>query len=144
MTAGGAGAKLMCRARSPAPNLQPRPCAKGIHMNANDGVEFGVEVAHINGETVLAVRGDVDASTSAAFRAAVETFDGQAGRLVIDLSAVPFMDSSGLGVIAGTIVRQERTGGSLCIRNPRRQARQILDISGLGQLLKIDETEAHD
>ncbi len=113
-------------------------------MNSRDEVEFGVEVAHINGETVLAVRGEVDASTSSAFRAAVEEFDGEGGRLVIDLSAVPFMDSSGLSVIAGTLVRQERAGGSLCIRNPRRQARQILDMSGLDQHLTIDVTEAHD
>ena len=110
-------------------------------MNSRDELEFGVEVAHINGETVLAMRGEVDASTSAAFRAAVETFDGEGGRLVIDLSAVPFMDSSGLSVIAGRLLRQERAGGSLCIRNPRSQIRRILEISGLDQLLTIDETQ---
>ncbi|MEP7112089.1 MAG: STAS domain-containing protein [Ilumatobacteraceae bacterium] len=112
-------------------------------MNSRDEVEFGVEVAHINGETVVAVRGEVDASTAAAFRAAVETFDGEGGRVVIDLSAVSFMDSSGLSVIAGTLLRQERAGATLCIRNPRHQTRQILELSGLDQLLTIDVTVAH-
>ena len=111
-------------------------------MNSNDEVEFGVEVAHVNGETILAVRGEVDASTAAAFRAAVETFDVEGARLVIELSAVTFMDSSGLGVIAGTLFRQQPVGGTLCIRNPSRQIRQILEISGLDQLVPVDETEA--
>lgn len=109
-------------------------------MNANDGVEFGVEVAHLNGEIVLSLRGDVDAATAAAFRAAVEMFDGEGERLVFDLSAVRFMDSSGLSVVAGTLYRQQRAGGSLCIRNPHRQVREILTITGLEQYVTIQES----
>lgn len=56
------------------------------------------------------------------------------------------MDCAGLRPIAGALIRQQQAGGSLSIRNPSRQIRQILTITGLDQLLTIDETfdEEHD
>lgn len=143
LTAEGAGVKLLVAGAFAQSSLADQKLRQGTQMNSRDEVEFGVEVAHLDGEIVLAVRGEVDAASAAAFRAAVEAFDGEGGRLVFELNAVSFMDSSGLNVVARTLRRQQRSGGSLCIRNPRRQARQLLTMSGLDQHVTIEETVAH-
>ena len=109
-----------------------------------DELTFGVSVTHADDETVLSVRGEVDASTVTAFRAAVNSFDGEGGRLVLDLAAVSFMDSSGLSVVAETLVRQQGSTGSLHIRNPSRQVRAILKVTGLERFVTIDETHTVD
>lgn len=60
--------------------------------------------------TVVAVVGDVDLAGAPAFRAAIATgartaFE-QGGGLAVDLRAVDFLDSIGIGVVVGGLRRQ--------------------------------------
>jgi anti-sigma B factor antagonist len=88
-------------------------------------------------------------TTSAAHDAAVATLDGRLdlrsapglrlqgaaalasarGRLVLDLGAVTFIDSSGLGVLVGLHREAARLGGSLTIVPPSGSARQIFALT---------------
>ena len=100
---------------------------------------FSVVVNYVDGETVLIVRGEVDAATAPTLRAAVEAIGAFGVCLVFDLAEVTFMDSSGLSVIAQTLRRsQHSSGSSLCVRNPPAQVRQLLVIAGLDPFVTID------
>ena len=59
-------------------------------------------------------------------------------RLVLDMSGVTFMDSSGIAVLLRALRQMERHGGALrAVRIPA-QARRVLDAAGVGRLIPFD------
>lgn len=57
--------------------------------------------------------------------------------LVLDMAGVTFMDSSGIGLIAGRYHRVKSLGGDMRIANPGPALVRILKMSGIEQLMKI-------
>ena len=58
-------------------------------------------------------------------------------KLVLDLSGVTFMDSSGIALILRAQQRMQLMDGSLLVRNVPPQARRVLDAAGIGRLVTI-------
>jgi anti-sigma B factor antagonist len=95
--------------------------------------KFGTEVIHLDGDAVLMVTGDVDASTAPKLHEACLQLTSITDRLVLDLSSVTFMDSSGLRVL---IQIHEREGtSSMTVRNAPNQVRRLLEITALAEWL---------
>ena len=61
-------------------------------------------------------------------------------RLVIDLAAVEFMDSSGLGALIGALKAARGAGGDLRIAAPGDQVLMVLKLSNVDRILKPYET----
>lgn len=59
-------------------------------------------------------------------------------RLVLDLSGVTFMDSSGIAVLLRALREVDRLGGTLRVTNIPTQARRVLDAAGVGRLITLD------
>ena len=59
-------------------------------------------------------------------------------RLVLDLSGVTFMDSSGIAVLLRALRQMQHTGGSLRVTNIPAQARRVLDAAGVGRLITLE------
>jgi anti-anti-sigma factor len=57
----------------------------------------------------------------------------------VDLADVSFIDSSGLAVLVAASKRLKAANGWLATRNPRPQARQILELTALERILAVDE-----
>ena len=58
--------------------------------------------------------------------------------LILDLSCVDFMDSSGLGLIMGRYSLMEKRGGSMVIRNPSPRVKKILSLAGLERVIRVE------
>ena len=58
--------------------------------------------------------------------------------LVLDLSGVTFMDSSGIAVLLRARRQLGHTGGALRVANIPAQARRGLDAAGIGRLISLD------
>jgi anti-anti-sigma factor len=56
-------------------------------------------------------------------------------QLVVDLHAVPFIDSSGLGGLIGGLKAARVAGGDFRIARPSEQVRYILQVSTLDRVL---------
>ena len=56
-------------------------------------------------------------------------------RLVVDLGDVPFIDSSGLGALIGALKAARVASGDLRIARPTEQARYLLTLTSLDQVL---------
>ncbi len=98
-----------------------------------------VVVNYVDGEAVLVVVGEVDAATAPTLRAAVAAIGAFDVRVVFDLAEVTFMDSSGLSVIAETLLRlRHSSGSSLGVRNPSAFVRQLLVIAGIDPFVNIE------
>ena len=57
--------------------------------------------------------------------------------LVLDLADVPFMDSSGLGLVMGRYQLMKDLGGTLTVANPSAEHKKIFKLAGLNKLIKI-------
>lgn len=96
------------------------------------------------GVAVVTVTGEVDVATCDQLRAGllrVVTDETDRG-LVVNLAGVRFIDSTGIGVLAGVWHRFDARPGSLALAAPSRQVRHILDTTGLTKVFAVYDLEA--
>jgi anti-sigma B factor antagonist len=88
---------------------------------------------------VLVARGEIDVYTSPDFRRELQALIGLgAPRVVVDLGAVDFIDSSGLGVLVGGLKRMRERDGAIVLRNMSLSTKKVFDITGLTELFSIE------
>ena len=69
-------------------------------------MQFEVNVAPVGAWTVVAVAGEIDVATAPRLRKEAIAIVGEGHlRIVLDLEAVDFLDSTGLGVLIGVLRR---------------------------------------
>jgi anti-anti-sigma factor len=92
--------------------------------------------------TVIAPEGEIDIATVGDFRESLsEAARSGAGPVVVDLSGVRFIDSSGLGAIVEAHARLRRDRRPLSVVAPQGTAAAVLlDLAGLRSRLPIFET----
>lgn len=100
--------------------------------------EFELVVTVLEDEAVISVVGELDLFTAPRLREQIlELLKGGTTSLVIDLSRLDFVDSSGLGVLVATLKRMRERDGSLMIRSPSANTSKVLQVSGLDKLLLV-------
>jgi anti-sigma B factor antagonist len=119
----------------------------GSHHGADEtfqtNLSTGDELHGAEKTVVVAPVGDLDLATAPALREMlIELVAAGMVRVVVDLADVTFIDSSGLGILVGAAKRLEAANGRLAIRNPRPQAQQVLELTGLDEVLGMEESEA--
>jgi anti-sigma B factor antagonist len=98
--------------------------------------EIGVSRGSDGGWTVV-VRGEVDIATSPVLRAELERLDGDAP-VVIDVTDMTFIDSSGLGVLVEFLKRRRESGTAMTLRGMQEPVRRVFEITGLTDLFSFD------
>jgi len=81
----------------------------------------------------LTISGEIDIATSRAMRDALATGPGPA-HLEVDMSAVTFIDASGIGVLLAARQRAVDSGGSLTLRAPSWAVRRLTGVLGLDEV----------
>lgn len=106
--------------------MDPYPC------------DLQLTTREINGHHVIVVAGEIDICSApivhACLRQAADTRDLSADGghdLVVDLSAVTFMDASGLSVLLRADHRARRTGRRLRVAAPTPQITRLLQVTQL-------------
>ncbi len=61
--------------------------------------------------------------------------------LYLDLSAITFCDSSGLGLIMGRHKLMQENGGELILKSPPKAVVRIIELSGMNKYIKYDRSE---
>lgn len=89
---------------------------------------------------LVRVRGEIDHHTAARVRNGIDgaLFEKRPRRLILDMSAVSFMDSSGLGLIMGRLSVVRELGGSLTVKNPSEAISRIIRLAGMDKILDIE------
>ena len=88
---------------------------------------------------IVAMGGELDYEASPQLRARlVGAIKAGGRRLVLDLSDVTFIDSTAIGVLAGTVARlDEAGGGSLAVVSTNEKVLQIFEITGLDSVISL-------
>jgi anti-sigma B factor antagonist len=87
--------------------------------------------------TLLVLRGDLDLSTAPELRAALVDVIDEGARIVIDMEALDFLDSAGLGILVGGLKRARTHGGELELVCSNRGVLKPLEITGLDRVFTI-------
>jgi len=103
----------------------------------------GHEIDAASGAVVVTLRGELDAHDAPRLKdvfaeaLAAAPNDGGAKRLVLDLTAVGFLDSTVLGTMVGALRRSREAGGDMSVVLPDGPARRIFEITGLDKVVDI-------
>jgi anti-sigma B factor antagonist len=84
-----------------------------------------------DGVTLVVLGGELDIYTVAGFRQYLEGIDASTSPLVIDLTDVSLLDSSGLGALVSLLNRVRAGDGRLGLICPHRRLRRVFEITGL-------------
>ena len=91
-------------------------------------------IGEIDHHSAVSVRSDIDGLI----------FESRPKKVVLDLSEISFMDSSGLGLIMGRYTLIKDLGGTLSLRAPTVAVMKILSLAGMERMIKIDKSIKED
>ena len=100
-----------------------------------------IDVRTSSKETVVFVSGEIDHHNAAFLRMSIDKLihEKRPKRLVLDLSSIRFMDSSGLGLIMGRFSLVRELGGELIIHNPGEGIMRICRLAGMEKIVKFEK-----
>ncbi len=88
---------------------------------------------------VCHLEGAVESATVGSLRAAMALLDSMP-RLVIDLSAVTFVDSAGVTALIASIRRVRDNGGTVVVRSTRQRVNGLLATIGFDRVVPVATT----
>ena len=96
-----------------------------------------LDVHTVEDATVVRLSGNLTRAAAATFKEEVKALIPQSKRLVLDLSEVAYMDSSGLGAVVSLYITAKKASCDLQLINLSKRVRELL---GLTNLLSVFET----
>jgi anti-sigma B factor antagonist len=102
-----------------------------------------IEVRSLGGVKVLKLRGKLSLGDSVdRLRADLYELIGNGDtRIVLDLSEVPMIDSSGIGLLVKSLTSAKQLGGSIRLLNPSKFIIQTLKMIGLLNMFDVFEDQ---
>jgi anti-anti-sigma factor len=98
--------------------------------------QFGqADVSEVDDRWLLRLSGEISSEMRPRLDQVVDEVTGGGKPLEVDLGAVTFIDSSGIGFLARLAIE---SGAEVRVRNATGFTRELLDLSGLPKILRID------
>ena len=91
------------------------------------------------GNLVIKLDGEIDHHSAADIRVEMDRMIAETKPkiLILELSDIDFMDSSGLGLVLGRYRRLNELGSKMYIKNPAKRTEKILSMAGVDKLITI-------
>ena len=92
------------------------------------------------------IKGDIDHHSAKGVRERIDDaiLSNKPRFIVLDLSSVEFMDSSGLGLILGRYTCASNIGARLILYKPTRRIKKILEMAGIERIIEIKVDEENE
>jgi anti-sigma B factor antagonist len=101
-------------------------------------LRLGIDVQRLSGVPVLCVTGEIDIYTAPLFKQAVVKLVSEGNNdVIIDLSGVTFMDSSGFGTLLGATRRLRPSGGGLHLAGANSTIQRMLRLTRLDSIMRV-------
>ena len=126
-------------------DIAPKPADFGLPKNIVQSGGIGMEIVDekMAGVNVLRLEGRLDAPSAKDFKEKVgELVQEKRLNLVIDMAAIDFIDSSGLGSLVSALRSVNKLRGEIKIASLQDQVRAIFELTRLHRIFEIfDERE---
>jgi anti-sigma B factor antagonist len=100
-----------------------------------------IDVTDVGGNPVIAVGGEVDLYSSPELREAIsKATPGAKELLAIDLSQVPFMDSSGVATLVEGLRSTQASNKAFVLVAPSQSVMKVLQLSRLDSVFDIKDS----
>jgi anti-sigma B factor antagonist len=101
-------------------------------------MHFEVLVSHASGMPVLEVGGEIDVASAPEFERSLSDFISKTPEIiVVDMSAVSFIDSTGLGVLVGAEAEVRENGKNLRLVVTQPHITKLLELTGLDAVFTV-------
>jgi anti-sigma B factor antagonist len=102
-----------------------------------------ISVRRVDSATIIDVSGDIDLSNSPEVRTALlhEVRDNRRPRVILNLSEMGYMDSSGVASLVESLKASRDIGSRFILVGLSGPAREVLQLSRLVKVFEIYETE---
>ncbi|MCR6109424.1 STAS domain-containing protein [Bacillus sp. A301a_S52] len=89
--------------------------------------------------------GEVDVYTATKLKEAITPLAEQADKdLIVDLSGVNYIDSTGLGIFIGTLKASEKSDTLLRLTGLNDRVKRLFEITGLNEVIDIDAVKKEE
>ncbi len=94
-------------------------------------------------DLIVHIHGEIDHHSAVLVRTGIdeEIVISQPKQVLLELSAVDFMDSSGLGLIMGRYALVKHYGGTLSVLDPSPAVIKIMKLAGMERMIPIKKTK---
>ena len=100
------------------------------------------EIRHEGGVAVVSLSGDVDLESSPAVRAALLDCVGMKRGVLVDMSAVSYIDSSGVASLVEAFQTARKSDTRFALVEVSEAAMRVLELARLDQVFSIHKTLA--
>jgi len=115
--------------------------ANDLAIRSVRGMDLDITTHEHGPVSIVTVAGEIDHVTVPRLRVTLLSLaEHGRHRLVIDLTAVDFMDSSGLGVLAGALKRSRAGDGSFRLVCTQERLLAMFRVTGLDRVMAICES----
>ena len=117
-----------------------RPSRRYPGIVSTDGsAAIAVEVYRDAGSALVTVGGELEFGTAASLRTTLSDLaQDDSDPIVVDLTALQFIDSSGLSLLVQAKQRFSAQGRRFELRGPTDRVSRVIEISGLAELFELD------
>ena len=98
--------------------------------------ELRLERERKESETIVRAAGRINSDTSATLESTLRDLVSDNKRVVLDLAAVDYIDSSGLGTLVSIYLHARRSNCDLEIANPKQRIRDLFSLSRLSRVFE--------
>jgi len=94
---------------------------------------MNIAFKEFNNALYISVSGELDEATSKATRETLDALidETKVARVVLDMSELSFMDSTGIGVLLGRFKKLKARSIPLSIANPSKAVDKLMNLAGL-------------
>lgn len=110
-------------------------------IKGREHVDLTLTTREVDGKTIISVGGEIDVYTAPKLRDKItELVAAGVYDIVVDMGAVEFLDSTGLGVLVGGLKKVRAHDGTLQLVCSQDRLLKIFRITGLAKVFVIHES----
>ncbi|MEI6430576.1 MAG: STAS domain-containing protein [bacterium] len=104
--------------------------------------DLQIEMRRVSGATILDLTGEVDSYNAPKLRDRMERLIAEGeSQLIINLSKVDYIDSTGIGMLVGGLKQASEAGGGIKLICPNKDVYRLFHITNLTRAFPIHDTE---